>query len=261
MDLIKKVLQPFKNALAGIAVKSTYNWYWLVDGLQDDGYKLHLANPATIRQCEGLKHTDDESDAFWLAHMLMLGILPEGYIYPKAERPTRNLLCRRLLYVRQRTAHVLSLKSMAGRNLGETISTNKIKTLKLDDAKAIFKQEHLALACSHALSTIHFLSSQVKSIEKEIMKHSKIKPEFTSLLTMPGIGNILGLTISLEAGNIGRFPKAGNYASNCRCVKSVKISNEKKNGHAQVAFGAAAQNDNFHEILPNSKQHDDSGPG
>ena len=230
IDIIKKALQPFKKALAGIAVESTFNWYWLVDGLQDAGYKIHLANPAAIKQYEGLKHTDDKSDAFWLAHMLMLGILPEGYIYPKDERPTRDLLRRRTLYVRQRTAHVLSLKSMASRCLGKTISTNTIKTLKPEEAETIFHQKHLILAGRHALATVQFLSSQIKSIEKEVMKHSKIKPAFASLLTMPGIGNILGQTIMLEVGDISRFPQAGNYASYCRCVKSQKLSNDKKKG-------------------------------
>jgi transposase len=230
LNVIKKALQPFKDSLVGIAVESTFNWYWLVDGLQDAGYKMHLANPAAIKQYEGIKHTDDKSDAFWLAQMLMLGILPEGYIYPKEERPTRDLLRRRLMYVRQRTAHVLSLKRMLLRNNGETLSTNHIKRLKPEDAKSIFDQPHLQLACSHAISTIQFLSSQVKSIEKEVINCMKVKTEFTSLLTMPGIGNILGLTIMLEVGDIRRFPKAGNYASYCRCVKSEKISNEKKKG-------------------------------
>jgi transposase len=58
----------------------------------------------------------------------------------------------------------------------------------------------------------------------------KLKPQFASLLTVPGIGNILAMTIMFEVGNIARFPKAGNYASYCRCVKSEKISNEKKKG-------------------------------
>ena len=230
LGVIKKALQPFKKALAGIAVESTFNWYWLVDGLQEAGYKMHLANPSAIKQYEGIKHRDDKSDAFWLAQMLMLGILPEGYIYPKDQRPTRDLLRRRLLYSQQRTAHILSLKSMTSRNIGETISTRAIKKLKPQDAHTLFDQEHLCLACSHALATIHFLSSQIKSIEKEVIKHAKIKPEFNSLLTMPGIGNILGLTIMLEVGDIHRFPRAGNYASYCRCVKSERRSNEKKKG-------------------------------
>jgi len=191
---------------------------------------MHLANPSAIKQYEGIKHRDDKSDAFWLAQMLMLGILPEGYIYPKDQRSTRDLLRRRLLYVQQRTAHILSVKSMASRSLGETISTRQIKKLKPQEAHTLFAQEHLRLACRHALATIDFLSSQVKSIEKEIMKHVKLKPEFASLLTMHGIGDILGLTIMLEVGDIHRFKRAGNYASYCRCVKSENISNEKKKG-------------------------------
>ena len=230
LDIIKKALLPYKKALVGVAVESTFNWYWLVDGLQDAGYKMHLANPSAIKQYEGIKHRDDKSDAFWLAQMLMLGILPEGYIYPKDQRSTRDLLRRRLLYVQQRTAHILSVKSMASRNLGETISTRQIKKLNPQEAHTLFPQEHLRLACRHALATIDFLSSQVKSIEKEIMKHVKLKPEFASLLTMPGIGDILGLTIMLEVGDIRRFKRAGNYASYCRCVKSENISNEKKKG-------------------------------
>ena len=57
---------------------------------------MHLANPSAIKQYEGLKHTDDKWDAFWLAHLKRLDILPEGYIYPKEERPVRDLLRRRL---------------------------------------------------------------------------------------------------------------------------------------------------------------------
>ena len=47
---------------------------------------MRLVNTAAVRQYEGLKHTDDEHDAFWLAHLMRLGILPTGYIYPKSER-------------------------------------------------------------------------------------------------------------------------------------------------------------------------------
>jgi transposase len=124
LDSVLLALEPFKKELSGVVVESTYNWYWLVDGLKDNGYKLHLANPAAIKQYEGLKHTDDKWDSFFLAHMLRLGILPEGYIYPKHERPLRDLLRRRLLLVRQRTMHILSLQSMINRNLAIRMSGN-----------------------------------------------------------------------------------------------------------------------------------------
>ncbi len=72
-----------KKSLSGIVIESTFNLYWLVDGLDEAGFKTHLANPAAIQQYSGLKHTDDKWDSFWLAHMLRLGILPEGYISEK----------------------------------------------------------------------------------------------------------------------------------------------------------------------------------
>jgi hypothetical protein len=96
---ILSALKPFKKKIFGIVVESTYNWYWLADTLHENLYKIHLANPAAIRQYDSLKHTDDQWDSFWLAHMLRLGILPAGYIYTKAERPIRDLLPRRGLLV------------------------------------------------------------------------------------------------------------------------------------------------------------------
>jgi transposase len=93
---IIKLLAPFKQQIKGIVVESTYNWYWLVDGLMDNGFQLHLANPSAIKQYEGLKHCDDITDAFHLANLLRLDILPEGYIYPKQERPVRDLLRKRI---------------------------------------------------------------------------------------------------------------------------------------------------------------------
>jgi transposase len=69
LEHILEALDPIKESLEGVVVESTYNWYWLVDGLQDEGYKVHLANPSAIKQYEGLKHTDDKWDSFWLAHM------------------------------------------------------------------------------------------------------------------------------------------------------------------------------------------------
>ncbi len=92
---VLEALEPHREAVTGLVVESTYNWYWLVDGLIDHGYRVHLANTAAIQQYTGLKYTDDHSDARWLAKLLRLGLLPEGYIYPKAERAVRDLLRKR----------------------------------------------------------------------------------------------------------------------------------------------------------------------
>ena len=62
-------LDPFREELLGVAVESTYNWYWLVDGLSDHGYSTRLVNTAAVQQYSGLKYTDDQHDDFWLAHL------------------------------------------------------------------------------------------------------------------------------------------------------------------------------------------------
>jgi len=117
-EQILSALAPYKDSIIGIVIESTYNWYWLVDALMADGYRVHLANPTKIQQYHGLKYSDDQHDAFWLAEMLRLGILPEGYIYPKEDRPVRDLLRKRSHLVKLRTSLIISLQNIICRNNG-----------------------------------------------------------------------------------------------------------------------------------------------
>jgi transposase len=96
---VAKFLAPFKHRLERVGVESTYNWYWLVDGLQALDYPVVLANPAGMEQYNGIKHADDTNDAFFIAELLRLGILPTGHIYDAELRPVRDLLRRRMLLV------------------------------------------------------------------------------------------------------------------------------------------------------------------
>ena len=237
LEYVLSALEPFKKDLEGVVVESTYNWYWLVDGLQENGYKIHLANPSAIKQYNGLKHTDDKWDSFWLAHMRRLGILPEGYIYPKEERHVRDALRRRLLFVQHRTSYILSLQSSITRNLGSKMSSREIKRLNESDASNLFNDTFLVLTARNNISTIGFLANKIKEIENDVLSYTKLKPEFEKLLTMPGIGKILGLTIMLEVGDISRFPKVGNYSSYCRAVKSERLSDKKKKGEGNRKNG------------------------
>ena len=124
---ILRAVAPYHENLQGIVVASTYNWYWLVAGLRDAGYRVHLANTTASAQYKGLKHTEDESDARWLAHLLRLGIFPAGYIYPKAERAVRDLLRKRSQLVRQRTTTLVSSQNRLTRNTGLTFRGNRLK--------------------------------------------------------------------------------------------------------------------------------------
>jgi transposase len=237
LPAILAALDPFKKDIQGVVVESTFNWYWLVDGLMAQGYPVRLANPSAIKQYEGLKQIDDKRSSLWLANLLRLGILPTGYIYPKEERPTRDLLRKRLQLVRHRTSHILSVKNILARNLGMRMKSNEVKKLGVPEVKIFFPDKEMRTAVLASLNLIHHLEEEISGIETMITKKLKMKKEFTKLTTVPGIGTILGLTIMLEVGNIRRFPTVGDYSSYCRCVKSTRISAGKVTGHGNRKNG------------------------
>ena len=262
-SLVRDTLKLFQEELVGIAVESTYNWYWLVDALMEEGYKVHLANPAAIQQYSGLKHADDKHDAFWLAEMLRLGILPEGYIYPKEERPVRDLLRKRGHLVRLRTSLILSLENIISRNFGSKLSINHVKGLRNDRVTPLFEgNEDLALAGRVSKETIDFLTHQIRQIEGVVEKRIQLKEAYRYLLTIHGVGKILGLTIMLETGPIGRFETVGDYTSYCRKVPSQWISNGKrkgsgnrKNGNKYLSWAYAEASDFARRYHPESRAY------
>ena len=238
LPLILSTLEPFREQLQGIVVESTYNWYWLVDGLMDVGYEgIHLANPCAVKQYEGLKYTDDRHDAFWLAHLFVLGILPEGYIYPKEERPVRDLLRKRGSLVRQRTAHIHSVRSLIERQTALRLSCREIKKLEVKDVEKILGEESLILSARANVAAISFLSHHIRVIQKAVKSKVKLRAPFEYLRTVPGIGEVLALTIMLEVGDISRFPTVGQFASYARCVPTERISNGKSKGRGNRKNG------------------------
>ena len=243
LPLILAALDPFKRDIQGVVVESTFNWYWLVDGLMDQGYRVHLANVSAIKQYEGLKQIDDKRSAFWLANLLRLGILPTGYIYPKEERPTRDLLRKRLQLVRHRTSHVLSVKNILARNLGLRMKSEDVKKIKDAEVKRLFPDKEMQTMVLSSVGLIRHLEDQISTIEAMITKKLKVRKEFAKLMTVPGIGKILTLTIMLEVGDIHRFPTVGDYSSYCRCVKSIRTSagkiigyGNRKNGNKYLSW-------------------------
>ena len=237
LGIILSELAPHHTSIEGLVVESTYNWYWLVDGLMEAGYRVHLANTAAIVQYEGLKFTNDDSDARWLAKLLRLGLLPEGYIYPREDRAVRDLLRKRSQLVRQRTSNLFSVQNLLARNLGHSLSANAIKRLPPEEVDRLLPEAHLALAVKSNRAVMQALDVQIGELEKVVKASIRPRPEFQPLLTVSGIGEILGLTIVLETGEISRFDTVGDYASYCRCVGSEKISNGKRKGRGNTKNG------------------------
>ena len=228
LELFLAELEPFRPTLQGVAVESTFNWYWLVDGLRANDFSVTLVNTAAIQQYEGLKHSDDEYDAWWLAHMMRLGILPKGYITPPETRAVRDLLRKRATLVQQRTANILSVQNLEQRNRGTKITAKEVKQLTDTRIGELYDNEDLALALMATMKVIDTLTEQTRRLEKAVLKKARLREEFKPLLTVWGIGEILALTIMYEAGPMSRFAGPGNFASYARCVEAKRFSNGKK---------------------------------
>jgi len=240
-DLAKIVLllEPHRTELEGVVVESTYNWYWLVDGLKDAGFDVKLANTVAMKRYDGLKHSDDQDDAAFLAHLLRLGILPTGYVHPPQERALRDLARKRIQLVRSRTQHVLAVENIMARQQGSRLSSAAVKRLSSTTIDNLGLPDDVALAISANVAVIETLNIQIHCLEQRLLRGVRLRPEYALLKSMPGVGEVLATVIMLETGSIERFADVGKFASYARCVNSAHYSNGKKKGEGNTKNGNA----------------------
>jgi transposase len=234
---IVRFLAPWREELVGVVVESTFNWYWLVDGLQGAGFRVHLAHTTAIKKYTGLKHSGDETDARYLAQLLGLGILPSGTILAPEQRAVRDLGRKRLQLVRSRTAHILAVENITARQSGTPMRSHQVKRLTVETIEQLPLPADVALAIKANVAVIETLSAQIDLLEKRLRECLGVRPEYALLTTVPGIGQVLASTILLETGPIERFPSVGQFASYARCVGSMHISNGKQKGEGNTTNG------------------------
>lgn len=231
-----ELLEPFRAELEAVAVESTYNWYWLVDGLMGHGHTVRLVNTAAVKQYEGLKYSDDRHDAFWLAHLMRLGVLPCGYIYPKAQRGLRDLLRKRLELVRERARQFTAVQQIAARERGKRLKAGEVRealqVLELNDG-------HVRAAVQANLRVLACLDETIAELEARVLASLRPDARLKWLRTLSGVGAVLAPTIALETGDIARFASVGRYSSYCRCVQSTRVSNAKTKGRGNRRCGNA----------------------
>ena len=192
-----------------------------------------------------------------------MGILPEGYIYPKEERPVRDLLRKRGHLVRLRTSLIISLQNILSRNLGRKVNVNDVKAVKEDRISVLLEMdEDLALAGRVSKEAIDHLTRQIHKIEWVVQKRIVLKEPYRYLLTLPGVGKILSLTIMLETGPISRFETVGDYVSYCRKVPSQWMSNGKwkgagnrKNGNKYLAWAYSEASEFARQLHPEPRAY------
>lgn len=166
---VLRVIEPHKAQLISMAVESTFNWYWLVDGLRQAGYPIDLANPAKIEQYNGIKHVDDKHDAFFLAELQRLGILPKAYIYDVEQRPVRDLLRRRTMLVSHRTALFISFKSLYTRTTGALMPLTTLKSMEPEEGPKLYTHPANQLIAKIQLEQIAALDQSTAQIESAVL--------------------------------------------------------------------------------------------
>lgn len=232
---IRETLEPYRNRIRSLAVESTYNWYWLVDGLKEFKFPVKLANPARMQENIGLKAANDKTDARFIARQSVNGTLPEGYIYPVETRGIRDMLRRRMRLVQARSGEWISLESLVARHTGQDMGVKELQSCELD--KVLAGQPHALTMAQASVRHIEFFDKEIKALEKAVMAELPDREDYKRLMTVPGIGPVLARTILLETGPISRFKGAGNYASYCRAVKSEHTTNGKKKGECNGKNG------------------------
>jgi len=226
LELILETLSRFGDDVL-MAVESTYNWYWLVDGLMFAGYDVRLGHAYELRLIKGAKVKNDRRDAYRIARYLRLGELPEGYICPKEKRPYRDLLRRRINLVRFRSAAYASLRTQLRHHNQDTFSFADLKQVDPDVIDSLVLPEPTKLCAKTILEHVELYSRQIPVLDREIRASVRDEPLIPLLQTTPGIGDILAMTIYYEVGDIQRFKSNRKFASYCRLVPPIKSSDGK----------------------------------
>jgi transposase len=172
-----------------------------------------------------------------LAEMLRLKILPTGYICERPLRSVRDLLRRRMMLVHKRTALILSLKSLHARMHGSALELGQIKGMSVDEVWRLFDNPSDQLVAREDQRLILELGQSIERIESHVLKRARQMPEYKRLLTLPGIGRILGMTVTMEVGEARRFKTDGDFASYCRTVDARHLSNGREKGQNNQKCG------------------------
>lgn len=228
LEAVNAALNPYWKRIVALGVESTFNWYWFVDGLREQGRNVKLGNPAKMEQYKGIKITNDLTDADWLAEQLRLGIFPESYIYPKEIRPVRDALRRRQLFVRRRTQVLLSFGGLLERYGLDAPGARKMEKWTLKDIQATGLDGFVQLQLESLLDAVRESGRLAAKVEEQVLAFVKPTAQYKRAQTVPGVGTALGMLIALESGDFKRFPSAGDYASYCRAVKCECSSNGKR---------------------------------
>lgn len=246
-----KRIEPYRHDLT-VVCECTFNWYWLADACFEAKLPFVLAHALYLNHIHGGKNKNDRIDAEKLAHLLRANLIPPAYVYPAQRRPLRALLRQRMSYVWQRAELITHLSmNQTAQGLVPVAKSGRDRDLWQERLMGQYANPIHRLAAACDVDVIRAYDAQIVKLEQELTRQAKRHEgrDYHLLLTVPGIGRTLALTILLEIDTIERFPTVKNFVSYCRLVKGSVASAGKikgltggKMGNAYLrwAFGEAA---------------------
>lgn len=249
-DELLKILKPYQEDLV-VAVECLFCWYWVADLCEDQGIAFVLGHALFMKAIHGGKTKNDRIDSYKIAALLRGGNLPQAYVYPRAMRPTRDLLRRRLFFARKRGelfAHVQNT------NTQYNLPPLEQRVRKTKDRGAViehFEEERVQMSVAVDVTLMATYDEVIRDLELFLIHEVRQdhNANFFLLRSIPGIGEILALTLLYEIHDITRFPRVQDFLSYSRLVKGthesagkVKKSAGGKMGnvHLKWAFSEAA---------------------
>lgn len=247
-DLIKPVLERFCKDQPHIAcVEATYNWYWLADLFEKNGWNLVLADPSTVSEAK-TKAADDRKDAEYLADRLRYNALRYAVIMPKQLREIRDLVRTRGTAVKQRAREKIIVINKLTNLIGRKITGKELRELIKEHAEFGTEApmllnwgltEEVRTILDYHLTMATNIDQGIQKLEEHINAVGRNLRYTRELQKMPGCGPVISSILASEIGSIRRFATAANFVSYCRLASTSKLSNGKSKGLGNAKNGNA----------------------
>jgi len=251
-EKLLEILAPYKDQIV-VASECMDCWYWISDLCQDNNIPFVLGHALYMKAIHGAKAKNDRIDSYKIARLLRGGTFPIAYVYPNEMRSTRDLLRRRkhmVTYGAQLKAHTKNTANQYNLN-SPIVDLRYPKDREL--MKAVFTEsnESVKRSIDIDLDMVTHINKELIKVERYIEKQAKQhnQEDYLLLRSIPGVGQILALTIIYEIGHIDRFDSVQKFASYACLIKCKAESagknygtqgNKIGNGHLKAAFSQIA---------------------
>ena len=227
----KEFFAQFEQSQA--VIEATANWPWLVDLLEGQGVRVFLSHPYETKAIAKarLKKTD-KVDANVLADLLRADLLPTSYKATREERDLRELLRFRMALVRTKTQMKNRIHAILGKHNIKFEGTDLFGKKGRQFLSTLVFPPQTGWVSKQALAQIDQLEEVIGDLDRRIERIADLDNQAKLFLSIPGVGKLTALFLSVELGDITRFHNPKQLVAYVGLCPSVRQSGGKtRYGH------------------------------